>query len=185
MAWVGLDKASIQEDGSPQPASQTGLHTQVLQQGTAEVGSPGSPVPHCSAGSGPPARNDRDGISCPQEMGRGWKATSRGPASPRLDMDVKQLHPTSEGSVPCPSSPSPGFQSPGLSADLTRRTVPSSESTDLAAVTESKEKSRLQITPWACNQENATTEQSHLPTCPPLGFAGRFFSRLFAAVAMT
>lgn len=32
-------------------------------------------------------------------MGRGWKASFPGPASLHLDMDMKQLHPTLEGSV--------------------------------------------------------------------------------------
>lgn len=101
--------------------------------------------------------------------------------SPLKVLDVKQLHPTLERSSFALYLP-PLFHSTQLSTDLVPCTIPSSGGTNLTAVTESKDKSRLQITPWACDQENASSEESHLPTCPPLGFAGRVLSQLFRTV---
>ena len=165
MAWVGLDKA-FPPNTRPSPAH----------------------IPRWPADSGPPARNDRP-FAVPRRRAEAGKPL---PQVPHLPVpDGCEAAPSHLGRVcpqhcqPCPSSPSPRFQSAGLSADFTPRTVPSSGGTNLAAVTESEEKSRLQITPWACNQENASTEQSHLPTSLPLGFAGKFLSWLFTAVVMT
>lgn len=101
--------------------------------------------------------------------------------SPLKVLDVKQLHSTLER-FSFALYPPPLFHSTQLSTDLVPCTIPSSGGTNLTAVTESKDKSRLQITPWACDQENASSEQSHLPTCPPLGFAGRVLSQLFRTV---
>lgn len=76
----------------------------------------------------------------------------------------------------------PLLHSTQLSTDLAPCSIPSSGGTNLTAVTQSKDKLSLQITPWACDQENASSEESHLPTCPPWGFAGRVLSQLFRIV---
>lgn len=165
MAWVGLDKASLQTHGPPQPTSHAGLQAQVLQPGTTDfLLSPG------------------DG----QRLESHFPRSCVSPSSYGCEAAPSHLRRVClQHCRPCPSSPSPRFQSAGFSADLTPCTVPSSGGTNLAAVTDSKEKSRLKITPQACTQENASTEQSHLPTCLPLGFSGRFLSQLFTAVVMT
>lgn len=159
---MGLDKAFLQTH--PQPTSHV-LQAQVLQQGTTDLllslRDEQRLESHFPRPCVSPSRYECEagsshiGVACPQHR------------------------------QPCPSSPPPRFRSADLSADLTPRTVLSSGGTNLAAVTKSKEKSRLQINPRACNQENANIEQSHLPICLPLGFAGRFLPRLFTAVAMT
>lgn len=141
-ARVGLDKASLQTHGSPQPASHAVLQAQVLQQGTRDL------LPSLGEEQGLESHFHRPCVS-PSRYGCEAAPSRIGIACP-------------QHCQPCPSSPSPCFQSAGLSADLTPRTVLSSGGTNLAAVTESKEKSRPQITPRACNQENASIEQSNL-----------------------
>lgn len=154
---MGGIRQSFPQNMSPQPTSNAGLHAQVLQQGMTEL------------------------LLSP---GDGQKLESHSP--PRYGHEAAPSH---LGRV-CSQHCQPGPSSPSLFPKCWAFCRPhslhvsSSVGTNLAAVTKSKEKSRLQITPWACNQENASIEQSHLPTFLPLGFAGGFLSQLFTAVVM-
>lgn len=123
------------------------LQAQVLQQGMTDLLlSPG------------------DGQRVESHFARSWISPSRygcEAAPSHLGRTCPQQH------QPCPSSPSPHFQSTGLSADLTPCTVSSSGGTNLAAVTESKEKWRLQITPGLVTKKMpALSKAIFHPACP-------------------